>query len=147
MSKNVFADLGFATDKATEMALRIAVAVEIRRVIEDRSLSTDDAKRLFGVPQPTISKINRLKLKDLSLAFLLRMLFKAGLGFQIASDGSSQGLSVCVEDRPRTAASLLRDWRPIVAATPLPVEVSMPQSNSDETHSENWRFPIETASG
>src|SRR6266702_5568499 len=111
MSRNAFADLGFAEDKAAEMALRVAVAVQIVQVIKARNLTQIDAKKLFGVPQPTISKIMKLRLANLSLAFLLRMLFKAALPFEIRCGGNSQAIEACVAMEPNSAALSVKDWK------------------------------------
>lgn len=92
MSLNVFADLGFPDDRAAEMALRVAVAVQIGSTIEQRQLKQHEAAKLFGVPQPTISKIQHLKLERLSLALLLRMLFKAGIPFTLSYGGTPQSI-------------------------------------------------------
>ncbi len=110
MSRNVFADLGFAEDKASEMALRIAVAVQIVEVIKARNLTQNDAKKLFHVPQPTISKIMKLKLAKLSLAFLLRMLFKAGLPFEIRYGGTSQAIDAVVSKMTNSTALSIKSW-------------------------------------
>jgi predicted XRE-type DNA-binding protein len=111
MSRNVFADLGFKDDQAAEMALRVAVAVGIKKVIRERNLTQEDAKKLFGVPQPTISKINTLRLDGLSLTLLLRMLFKAGLPFNMMSNGTSQSVCVTVNPTPLAASSVYERWR------------------------------------
>lgn len=110
MSRNVFADLGFAEDKASEMALRVAVAVQIVEVIKARNLTQNDAKKFFHVPQPTVSKIMKLRLANLSLAFLLRMLFKAGLPFEIKYGGNSQAIDAVVSKKPNSTALSIKNW-------------------------------------
>src|SRR5882724_8652446 len=97
MSKNAFADIGFDDRDASEMALRVAVAVQIKRLIQARRLSQGDARALFGVPQPTISKIVNLRLDRVSLTLLLRMLFKAGVPFHLVYGGTPQAISAQVE--------------------------------------------------
>ena len=109
MSRNVFADLGFADDKASEMALRVAVAVQIVEVIKARNLTQNDAKKLFHVPQPTVSKIMKLRLANLSLAYLLRMLFKAGLPFEIRYGGNSQAIDATVSTN--STALSIKSWK------------------------------------
>jgi len=109
VSRNVFADLGFADDKASEMALRVAVAVQIVEVIKARNLTQNDAKKLFHVPQPTVSKIMKLRLANLSLAYLLRMLFKAGLPFEIRYGGNSQAIDATVSTN--STALSIKSWK------------------------------------
>jgi len=101
--------LGFADDKASEMALRVAVAVQIVEVIKARNLTQNDAKKLFHVPQPTVSKIMKLRLANLSLAYLLRMLFKAGLPFEIRYGGNSQAIDATVSTN--STALSIKSWK------------------------------------
>jgi len=123
MSRNVFADIGFSEKDAGEMALRVSVAVQIKRVIKQRDLKQRDAARLFGVPQPTISKINTLRLTGLSLSLLIRMLLKAGLPFQLSSGGTSQSLGALIDDQVLASAVVNMDWPvPRPAATPDGIE-------------------------
>src|SRR6266478_6147551 len=129
MSRNVFADLGFPDDKAAEMALRVAVAVQIVQVIKARDLTQNDAKKLFRVPQPTISKIMKLRLANLSLAFLLRMLFRAGLPFEIKYGGSSQAIDAAVGKKPNSAALSFKNWDfDVIPLDPKEIAV-FPESN------------------
>jgi predicted XRE-type DNA-binding protein len=140
MSRNAFADLGFAEDKAAEMALRTAVAVQIVQVIKARNLTQNDAKRLFGVPQPTISKVMKLRLANLSLAFLLRMLFKAALPFEIKYGGNSQAIDAMVAREPRSAAVSVKDWNFDVSASldSNEVEVFAEPSGSSFDSTDSW---------
>lgn len=125
MSRNAFADLGFADDFAVDRALRIALAVEIRKVIRERELSQADAQRLFGVPQPTISKIVNLNLEKLSLTLLMRMLVKARIPFHLLYGGSNESVSVKVGAGIKGTDTVRDDWRvsdekPDIRATPRP---------------------------
>jgi predicted XRE-type DNA-binding protein len=147
MSKNAFADLGFAEDKAAEMALRVAVAVEIVQVIKARDLTQNDAKKLFGVPQPTISKIMKLRLSNLSLAFLLRMLFKASLPFEIRYGGNSQAIDASVAREPSSTAVSAKDWKFDVSNARLDsreVEV-LPEPNRSASSLDSKDWPAKAA--
>jgi predicted XRE-type DNA-binding protein len=142
MSKNAFADLGFAEDKASEMALRTAVAVQIVQVIKARNLTQNDAKRLFGVPQPTISKIMKLRLANLSLAFLLRMLFKASLPFEIKYGGNSQAIDASVAREPNSVAISVKDWNIDAGASAVdPQEVEVLAESNDSTFDKKAFWP------
>ncbi len=99
MSKNVFLDLGFSEDEAIERALRAEIAIRLELLIRSRRLTQKGAAKLFGVPQPTISKIVNGKLANLSLAFLLRMLVKANLPFEIRRGASAEDVEVSIDDR------------------------------------------------
>lgn len=49
-SGNVFADLGFPDAK--ELKLKVQLAVEVNRVLEERQLSQDKAAKMLGIRQP-----------------------------------------------------------------------------------------------
>jgi predicted XRE-type DNA-binding protein len=139
VSRNVFADLGFADDKASEMALRVAVAVQIVQVIKARNLTQNEAKKLFHVPQPTISKIVKLRLANLSLAFLLRMLFKAGLQFAIRSGGNSQSIDATVSEHTvGVATENWGDFKEAPNVSSANVEV-LPEPNNSGFDIGSWR--------
>ncbi len=140
MSKNAFADIGFSDADAADMALRVAVAAQIRRVISQRELSQNEAKKLFGVPQPTISKINRLRLSGLSLSLLLRMLFKAGIPFQLTSGGNSQSVSAAVGRQPEGSAVAETNW-PIsrdLAGQPTRTILTRDSDQTDRPQVQPW---------
>lgn len=109
MSKNVYLDLGFSEDEAAERALRTELATRIAELIEDRGLTQRSAASLFEVPQPTISKIVNGKLANLSLAFLIRMLLRAGLPFRIEKGASADELSAIVGSYLGDAATSFRN--------------------------------------
>lgn len=66
-------------DVATIRALRTDVALQIGRCMRRRRLNQLEAAKLFGVPQPTLSKIVNGRVADLSLELLLRIAVRAGL--------------------------------------------------------------------
>ncbi len=68
-----------APDIATIQALRIDVALQITRFMRRRGLNQLAAAKLFGVPQPTLSKIVNGRVADLSLELLIRIAVRAGL--------------------------------------------------------------------
>src|ERR1700692_2217126 len=79
MGKNVFSDLGFSKSEAAARQARVTLAVEIERFIEKNGLTQAKAAAVFGVPQPTISKIVRGDLSRLSIEYLLKMLARVGI--------------------------------------------------------------------
>jgi predicted XRE-type DNA-binding protein len=68
-----------APDIATIQALRSDVALQITRFVRRRGLTQLVAAKLFGVPQPTLSKIVNGRVADLSLELLIRIAVRAGL--------------------------------------------------------------------
>ncbi len=83
MSRNVFDDLGFSKAEAVALQARVILAVEIERYIAKRGLTQAKAAIVFGVPQPTISKIVRGNVTKLSLEYLLKMLARVGIDVDI----------------------------------------------------------------
>lgn len=98
MSRNVFLDLGFAKDEAVELALCAQLGILIEDLIKSRGLTQGKAARLFGVPQPTISKIVNRRLSNLSLAFLLRMLVRAGVPFSLKAGRDPDNVFVSIDE-------------------------------------------------
>lgn len=105
MSKNVYLDLGFSEDEAIERAIRAEIAARIEMLIVARCLTQRQAANLFRVPQPTISKIVNGRLTNLSLAFLIRMLIRAGLPFEIRRGVSAEDVEVAINDAEAAVAT------------------------------------------
>lgn len=105
MSKNVYLDLGFSEDEAIERAIRAEIAARIEILITARRMTQRQAANLFRVPQPTISKIVNGRLANLSLAFLIRMLIRAGLPFEIRRGVSADDVEVAINDAEAVAAT------------------------------------------
>jgi predicted XRE-type DNA-binding protein len=85
MGKNVFEDLGFPKAEAAALQARVTLALEIERYIAKHRLTQMKAAAVFGVPQPTISKIVRGNLSKLSLEYLIRMLAQVGISVNIVT--------------------------------------------------------------
>jgi predicted XRE-type DNA-binding protein len=95
---------------ATIQALRKDMALQITRFIRARGLNQVGAAKQFRVPQPTISKIVRGRVADLSLELLIRIAVRAGLplALQTGQDPSEAGVFVSsahlrTESRPGSA--------------------------------------------
>lgn len=83
MSKNAFEDVGFPKAEAAAWQARVTLAVEIERYIAKHKLTQSKAAVVFGVPQPTISKIVSGNLSKLSLEYFIRMLAQVDIGVNI----------------------------------------------------------------
>lgn len=71
-SRNVFRDLGLPD--AEELQTKVRLAVEINRILAERSLSQTDAARLLGLTQPKISALANYRLRGFSVERLLTAL-------------------------------------------------------------------------
>ncbi len=71
-SGNVFADLGLPD--AADLLVKADLAIEIRRVLDERELSQAQAARILRTSQPRISDLRRGKLEGFTIDRLLRFL-------------------------------------------------------------------------
>ncbi len=82
-SGNVFRDLGFAEEEATNLKLRSDLMIRLSKLIDARGLTQAQAAELFGVTQPRISDLVRGKIDRFSIDTLIAMLGHAGVRIQI----------------------------------------------------------------
>ena len=80
-SGNVFQDLGF--DNPEEYRAKAELALEIIRIIEDRTLTQKEAAILIGATQPDISKLKSGQLKGFTLDRLFSFLLRLNRNIQI----------------------------------------------------------------
>ena len=82
-SGNVFRDLGFSEEAATNLKLRSDLMIRLSKLIDARGLTQARAADLFGVTQPRISDLVRGKIDRFSIDTLIAMLGHAGVRVQI----------------------------------------------------------------
>ena len=82
-SGNVFRDLGFSEEEATNLKLRSDLMIRLSKLIDARGLTQAQAADLFGVTQPRISDLVRGKIDRFSIDTLVAMLGHAGVRVQI----------------------------------------------------------------
>ena len=87
---NVFRDLGFSAEEATNLKIRSDLMIRLTQLIEDRGLTQAAAAKIFGVTQPRISDLTRGKIDRFSIDTLIAMLGHAGVGVQIVLGRSSK---------------------------------------------------------
>lgn len=75
-SGNVFADLGFPD--AEERTTKVALAVEILRILKERGLTQATAAKLLGVNQPKVSALVNYRLEGFSVERLMTFLTALG---------------------------------------------------------------------
>lgn len=79
MNSNVFEELGFSPEEAAVLQMRAILAIEVEEYIKEHNLTQSDAANVFGVPQPTISKIVTGNYETITMEFLLKMLLRVGV--------------------------------------------------------------------
>jgi predicted XRE-type DNA-binding protein len=71
-SRNVFKDLGLPN--AEEHLVKAQLVYKIDAIVKDRGLKQVEAGKLFGIPQPDVSKMLRGEFRQFSVERLLRFL-------------------------------------------------------------------------
>jgi predicted XRE-type DNA-binding protein len=89
-SGNVFRDLGFSTEHATNLQIRSDLMIRLSKVIETRGLTQAQAAKVFGVTQPRVSDLVRGKIDRFSIDTLIAMLGHAGVSVQVVVGRSSK---------------------------------------------------------
>ncbi|MCK9510557.1 MAG: helix-turn-helix domain-containing protein [Pigmentiphaga sp.] len=69
---NVLLDLGF--EDAEELTAKVALALKLNELIDQRNLSQTDAAAIIGMTQPKVSQVRRYKLQNISLERLMQAL-------------------------------------------------------------------------
>jgi predicted XRE-type DNA-binding protein len=78
-SGNVFTDLGFAPDEAAILKMRADLMADLRRLIEEKNLTQDQAALMLGVSQSRVSDLVRGKWEKFSLEMLITLATRAGM--------------------------------------------------------------------
>jgi len=77
-SGNVFADIGFSPAEAAELTAKSALITAIADTIRRRKMTQQEAARLCGTDQPTLSKVLRGRMESVTIDRLTAWL--TGLG-------------------------------------------------------------------
>ena len=80
-SGNVFADLGYAD--ANERRLKVELALEVNRLLDQRGLTQAKAAKVLGVRQPHVSDLSRYRLSRFSVERLMEFLTQLGRDVEI----------------------------------------------------------------
>jgi len=78
---NVFADLGYPD--ARERTLKVELAMEVNRLLDERRLPQEQAARLLGMRQPHVSDLVRYRLDRFSVERLMDFLTRLGRDVEI----------------------------------------------------------------
>lgn len=90
-SGNVFVDLGLPD--GVELDLRVRLAMEVVRVLDDRQLSLAAAAKILGINQPTASALLRYQLDIFSAGRLMTLLTVLGRDITIRVTARSKRTS------------------------------------------------------
>jgi predicted XRE-type DNA-binding protein len=82
-SGNVFADIGFRPAEAAELAAKSSLIITIKDTIEKRKLTQQEAARLCGTDQPTLSKVFRGRMESVTIDRLASWLNSLGRDVEI----------------------------------------------------------------
>jgi predicted XRE-type DNA-binding protein len=82
-SSNVFADLGFSPTAAAELKVKSSLIMTIRDTMAERSLTQEEAARLCGTDQPTLSKVLRGRMESVTIDRLAAWLNALGRTVEI----------------------------------------------------------------
>jgi predicted XRE-type DNA-binding protein len=88
-SGNVFEDLGFAD--AAERTTKVALAVELNRILQAKGLTQAAAAKLLDVNQPKISALLNYRLDGFSVERLLKFLTALGHDVRITIKSAPPG--------------------------------------------------------
>ncbi|HEX5328246.1 MAG TPA: helix-turn-helix transcriptional regulator [Acetobacteraceae bacterium] len=82
-SGNVFADIGFTPAEAAELSAKSALIDAIGETISLRKLTQQEAARMCGTDQPTLSKVLRGRMESLTIDRLTAWLTALGRTVEI----------------------------------------------------------------
>jgi predicted XRE-type DNA-binding protein len=82
-SGNVFADLGFSPAATAELTVKSTLISAIGDTIRERDLTQQDAAKLCGTDQPTLSKVLRGRMESVTIDKLAAWLNALGRTVEI----------------------------------------------------------------
>jgi predicted XRE-type DNA-binding protein len=82
-SGNVFVDMGFTQAEAAELSVKSSLIMTVRDTIQQRNLTQQEAARLCGTDQPTLSKVLRGRMESVTIDRLTAWLTALGRTVEI----------------------------------------------------------------
>ena len=80
---NVFEDLGFGTEEALNLKIRSDLMLDLRKYIQDRSWTHEQAAGFFGETGARIARLVQGQIAAFSVDELICMLSKAGMRVRV----------------------------------------------------------------
>ena len=82
-SDNIFEDLGFEQQEATNLKIRADLMLDIRRFIQSQQWTQAEAAMFFGETQPRISNLMNGDIDRFAIDKLVQMLSLAGMDIRV----------------------------------------------------------------
>ena len=80
---NVFEDVGFEIEEAANLKVRADLMLDLRKYIETKGWTQDQAATFFGETQPRISNLMKGEMSRFSVDKLINMLTLAGMRVEV----------------------------------------------------------------
>ncbi len=77
-SGNVFADLGFNEEEATNLKLRSQLMIEVDKALAEKNITQVAAAKALDISQPRVSDLIRGKVDKFTIDMLVNILTKLG---------------------------------------------------------------------
>jgi predicted XRE-type DNA-binding protein len=87
-SGSVFGDIGFTPAEAAELTAKSSLIIAIKDTIEKRKLTQQEAARICGTDQPTLSKVFRGRMESVTIDRLASWLNALGRDVEIVVKSS-----------------------------------------------------------
>jgi predicted XRE-type DNA-binding protein len=82
-SGNMFTDIGFTPAEAAQFSAKSSLIIAIKDTIEQRKLTQQEVARLCGTDQPTLSKVFRGRMENVTIDRLASCLNALGRDVEI----------------------------------------------------------------
>lgn len=88
-NRNVFEDIGFAPEEATNLKVRTDLMLNLRRLIEKKGWTQAEAAERLDETQPRISNLMTGEIDRFSIDKLVNMLSRAGLRVRVEVESTA----------------------------------------------------------
>jgi predicted XRE-type DNA-binding protein len=82
-SSNIFEDLGFDAEQATNLKIRVDLMLDLRKFIKAQKWTQSEAAMFFGETQPRISNLMNGDIDRFGIDKLVQMLSQAGMDVRV----------------------------------------------------------------
>ena len=82
-NSNVFEDLGFEKEEATNLKIRADLMLDLRKFIQSKNWTQAEAAIFFGETQPRISNLMNGDIERFAIDKLVQMLSQAGMHVRV----------------------------------------------------------------